>query len=104
VNDYRLVAKNVTAEFSDANHAAFTFTGKTLLGRVDTIAAEQNVYLLELLDLLQAIETAEPRAPPCAKGRLSLELARGRAAISRIRAAGGFWDEAVAIRHATICW
>ncbi len=74
VNDYRVVARNLTAEFADANHATFTYTGGPYLQNV-SIASDQDYYRLELLDLLNAIETGGETRTPIRQGALSLDLA-----------------------------
>jgi predicted dehydrogenase len=74
INDYRVVARNLTAEFADANHATFTYTGGPYLQNV-SIASEQDYYRLELLDLLNAIETGGETRTPIRQGALSLDLA-----------------------------
>jgi predicted dehydrogenase len=74
VNDYRLVARNLTAEFTDANHAMFTYTGGPDLKTV-SIASDLDYYRLELLDLLKAIETDGETRTPMREGAMSLELA-----------------------------
>jgi predicted dehydrogenase len=66
-NDYRVVARNLTAEFSDANHATFTYTGGPYLQNV-SIASDQDNYRLELLDLLKAIETGGDTLTPMREG------------------------------------
>jgi len=74
LNDYRVVARNLVAEFSDANHAAFTYTGGPYLQNV-SISSDQDYYRLELLDLLKAIETGGDTRTPMREGALSLDLA-----------------------------
>jgi predicted dehydrogenase len=74
INDYRLVARHLTAEFSDANHATFTFTSGSDL-KMHTIASEQDYYRLELLDLYRAIESGGVTRTPMREGALSLDLA-----------------------------
>jgi predicted dehydrogenase len=74
INDYRLVARNLTAEFSDANHATFTYTGGPYLQNV-SISSDQDYYRLELSDLLKAIETGGDTRTPLREGALSLDLA-----------------------------
>lgn len=74
INDYRLVAQNLTAEFIDANHGAFTLTHKPYL-QTNTIASDQDYYQLELLDLYQAIRTGSKTRTPIREGALSLDLA-----------------------------
>ena len=73
-SDYRVVARNLIAEFSDANHATFTYTGGPYLQNV-SIASDQDTYRLELLDLVTAIETGGDTRTPLREGALSLDLA-----------------------------
>ncbi len=74
INDYRAVAQKVTVDFSDANHATFTYTAGPEL-RSETVASDESYHLRELLDLYAAI--VEDRAPrtPIREGARSLELA-----------------------------
>jgi predicted dehydrogenase len=74
VNDYRLVAKNMTADFRDANHAVFTYTQTPGLTS-ETIASERDLYLAELLDLVHAIRTGGLTRIPIREGAMSLDLA-----------------------------
>lgn len=74
INDYRLVAQRLTAEFTDANHATFTDTSGAYL-LMNTIASEQDYYKLEMLDLYEAIRTGGATRTPLREGALSLELA-----------------------------
>jgi len=74
VNDYRVVARNLTAEFIDANHATFTYTAGPYLQNV-SISSDQDYYRLELLNLLNAIETGGDTRTPMREGALSLDLA-----------------------------
>jgi predicted dehydrogenase len=73
-SDYRVVTRNLIAEFSDANHATFTYTGGPYLQNV-SIASDQDTYRLELLDLVTAIETGGDTRTPLREGALSLDLA-----------------------------
>jgi predicted dehydrogenase len=73
-NDYRLVTRAITAEFDDANHARLTYTTTPDL-EVETIVSEEDYYLLELKDLLRAIETGGNTLTPLREGALTLELA-----------------------------
>ncbi len=74
INDYRLVAGRLTAEFTDANHATFTHTAGDYL-KMHTIASEQDYYRLEMLDLYEAIRTGGATRTPLREGALSLDLA-----------------------------
>lgn len=74
INDYRLVAGRLTAEFTDANHATFTDTSGDYL-KMHTIASDQDYYKLEMLDLYEAICSDRTTRTPLREGALSLELA-----------------------------
>ena len=74
INDYRLVAGRLTAEFTDANHATFTDTSGDYL-KMHTIASDQDYYKLEMLDLYEAIHSGTTTRTPLREGALSLELA-----------------------------
>ena len=73
INDYRLVAQNLTAEFSNANNAQFHFTAETPI-RTETISSEKNVHLAELQDLLTAIHTNGQTRTPLREGAKSLDM------------------------------
>ncbi len=73
-NDYRVVTKNITAEFQDANHASFTYTGAEKL-RTQAIASEQDNYRLQLLELAEAIRADGATRTPMREGARSLDLA-----------------------------
>lgn len=74
INDYRVVAANVTAEFADANHASFVFTGEGSL-RTETVESEEDYYRSEMLDLHAAIAAGRPAATPIREGARSLDVA-----------------------------
>lgn len=74
INDYRVVAKNVTVDFSDANHATFTYTAE-MPPRSELIAGEQDYYRSEMLDLHAAIVEGRPAATPIREGARSLDVA-----------------------------
>ncbi len=86
INDYRAVARNVTADFTDANHATFTYTAGPGL-RVETVAAEEGYHLRELLDLQQAIVGGRSARTPIREGALSLDLALAARRSAELRAA-----------------
>jgi predicted dehydrogenase len=54
INDYHIVTNKLTAEFTDANNAIFTYTAGPELQK-EVISSQDNFYLRELLDLYQAI-------------------------------------------------
>ena len=74
INDYRVVAQKLTAEFSNANNALFHFTAETPV-RTEAIHAEKNVHLAELQDLLTAIRTDGQTRTPMREGAKSLDMA-----------------------------
>jgi predicted dehydrogenase len=72
--DIRVVARNLTAEFSSVNCATITHTVGPVIS-TESVTSEANVHLLELLDLHRAIvEDGETRTP-IREGALTLELA-----------------------------
>lgn len=74
INDYHVVAQNLTAELSDANHATLHFTAEP--GRPpQIIGAEKDYHQAEMLDLLNAIRTDGQTRTPIREGALSLDLA-----------------------------
>ena len=72
--DWRFFTSGLTADFSDANHAIFHHTTEKDLTKT-TIAAEDDLYLAETLDLLAAIRDDRDPAVPIEEGVLSLKLA-----------------------------
>jgi predicted dehydrogenase len=74
INDYRLVSRKLTAEFTNANHAVFNFTAETPV-RTETINSEKNIHLAEMKDLLTAIRTDGQTRTPLREGAKSLEMA-----------------------------
>lgn len=74
LNDYHIVTQNITAEFTDANHATFTHTNGPEL-KTESIAAEENYYLREVLDLYEAILQNTTTRTPIEEGARTLDLA-----------------------------
>ena len=74
INDYRAVARGVTVDFVDANHATFTYTAGPQL-RIESVASEESYHLRELLDLYEAIVEDRGTHTPIREGALSLDLA-----------------------------
>ena len=74
INDYRVVAQKLTAEFSNANSAQFHFTAESPI-RTETISSDKNIYLAELQDLLNAIHTDGQTRTPLREGAMSLDMA-----------------------------
>ncbi|HET9909882.1 MAG TPA: Gfo/Idh/MocA family oxidoreductase [Anaerolineales bacterium] len=74
INDYRLVSKNLTADFSNANNATFHFTAHP--DRTpEIISSDRDFYLLEMQDFLTAIRTGQKTRTPLREGAKSLDLA-----------------------------
>jgi predicted dehydrogenase len=73
INDYRIVARNLTAEFSNANQATITFTNTPDL-RQEVITSEKDFRRDQLLDLLHAIRTNGSTRTPLREGAKSLDL------------------------------
>jgi predicted dehydrogenase len=68
INDYRVVSKNLTVEFTDANHATFHHTAE-LNRQPEVIASERDIYLAEIQDFLTAIQTGSKTRTPLGKAR-----------------------------------
>jgi predicted dehydrogenase len=74
INDYHVVTQHITADFTDANHATFHFTGSP--DRTpQNIASDENVYHKQLRDLLEAIHSGGETRTPLREGARSLDLA-----------------------------
>jgi len=74
INDYRVVSKNLTAEFTDANHATFHHTTDPNR-QPEVIASGRDIYLSEMQDFLTAIRTGHKTRTPLQEGAKSLDLA-----------------------------
>ena len=74
INDYRVVSKNLTVEFTDSNHATFHYTAKPD-HQPEIITSDRDVYLSEMLDFLAAIRTGKETRTPLREGARSLDLA-----------------------------
>jgi predicted dehydrogenase len=72
--DWRLFTHDLTADFADANHAVIHHTSKSDLP-IETIAAEDDLYLAETMDLIAAIRDNRDPAVPIEEGVRSLQLA-----------------------------
>ena len=72
--DWRFFTGDLTADFSDANHAVFHHITEKDLPEIK-IAAEEDLYLAETLDLLAAIREDRDPAVPIEEGVRSLKLA-----------------------------
>lgn len=74
INDYRVVTRNITAEFSNANNAVFHMTAEAGVPQ-RVISSDRNVHRAELLDLITAIRSGGETRTPMREGALSLEMA-----------------------------
>lgn len=72
--DWRFFTGDLTADFADANHATFHHTTDKDIPDT-TIAADDDLYLAETLDLLAAIREDREPAVPIEEGVRSLKLA-----------------------------
>lgn len=79
IKEWRIVTRGLLAEFSDWNHATFTPTTAPGLAP-ETITSEQDVFVLQLRDLVQAIRTAGETRTPLREGAKSLDLVLAAAA------------------------
>ena len=73
INDYRVVSRNITAEFTDANNAVFHHTAEG--DRQEVIASDRDFYLAEMQDFLNAVRTGGKTRTPLREGARSLDLA-----------------------------
>jgi predicted dehydrogenase len=74
INDYRVVSRNITVEFTDANHATFHHTTESNR-QPEVIASDRDIYLSEMQDFRTAIHTGQAARVPLREGAKSLDLA-----------------------------
>jgi predicted dehydrogenase len=74
INDYRIVSRNLTVEFTDANHATFHYTAEHDR-QPEVIASDRDFYISEMQDFLTAIRTGGQTRTPLREGAKSLDLA-----------------------------
>ena len=74
INDYRVVSRNLTVEFTDANHATFHYTAEPDR-KAEVIASDRDFYLSEMQDFLTAIRMGRKTRVPLREGARSLDLA-----------------------------
>ncbi len=82
IKEWRVVSSGLVAEFTDWNHAVFMYTGAPE-PRAENIAADQNVFVLQMQDLVDAIRTGRETRTPLREGAKSLDLA-----LAAVRSAG----------------
>ncbi len=73
INDYRVVAHSLTAEFSSANQATFVFTDDPSRPPL-VIDSARDFRLAQTQDLLDAIRTGSATRTPLREGALTLDL------------------------------
>jgi predicted dehydrogenase len=74
INDYRVVSRQLTADFTDANHAVIHHTAEPNR-QPEVIASDRDVYLSEMQDFLNAIHAGYKTRVPLREGAKSLDLA-----------------------------
>ena len=74
INDYRVVSKNLTVDFTDSNHATFHHTNDPDR-QPEVIESDRNIHLAEMQDFLQGIRTGSKTRVPLREGAKSLDLA-----------------------------
>jgi predicted dehydrogenase len=72
--DFRLVARQLTVQADDANHALLTYTGGAEL-KTEVIASEQDVYAMEMDEFLASIRSGAATTTPMREGALTLAMA-----------------------------
>ncbi|RPI92399.1 MAG: gfo/Idh/MocA family oxidoreductase, partial [Chloroflexi bacterium] len=73
INDYRVVARHLTADFADANHATFHFTAGAEQPPM-VIASDRDFRLCVIEDWVRAIRTGGETRTPIREGAKSLDL------------------------------
>lgn len=74
INDYRVVSRNLTVDFTDSNHATFHHTSQPDRPP-EVIASDRDIHLAEMQDFLNAIRTGGKTRTPLREGAKSLDLA-----------------------------
>ena len=73
INDYRIVAQRLTADFSNANTAVFTPTDKADQPSIK-VESSRNFRQAQTLDLIQAIRMGGNTRTPIREGAMSLDF------------------------------
>ncbi len=73
IKEWRVVTQNVLAEFSDWNHATFTPTGAPNAALL-FVASERDVFVAQLQNLVQAIQTNGETRTPMREGARALDV------------------------------
>jgi predicted dehydrogenase len=72
--DFRLVAKKLTVQADDANHALITYTAGSEV-RTETVSSDQDVYDMEMDQFLAAVRTGAPTTTPMREGAMTVAMA-----------------------------
>lgn len=73
IKEWQLVSEKMVVNFEDWNHATFIPTAAPL-GSPHTLASERDVFVEQLRDLVNAIQTGAETRTPMREGALSLDL------------------------------
>jgi predicted dehydrogenase len=73
INDYRVVSKNITAEFKNANQAEFYITNQDPVKSI-SMNSERDFTKFQTLDLISAIRNGGATRTPMIEGAKSLDL------------------------------
>ena len=85
INDYRVVAQKLTADFTNANQATFTFTAEPEREPL-VVASDRDFRLALMQDLLRAIRTGGETRVPLREGAKTLDLVLAAARSNDLRA------------------
>jgi predicted dehydrogenase len=85
INDYRIVAGRLTAEFTNANNATFVYTDKPE-NPVEVIESGRDFRRNLMLDLIDAIRSNRETRTPMREGAKSLDLVLAARRSAEVRA------------------
>jgi len=85
LNQYHLVAQNLTADFTDADHATVTHTAEDP-PRTEAVGEDNDPWREAAADFIAAVMENRPARAPIREGALTLELALAAASAAEQRA------------------
>lgn len=85
INDYRVVTQKLTADFTNANQATFTFTAEPEREPL-VVASDRDFRMALMQDLLSAIRTGSETRIPLREGAKTLDLVLAAARSNELRA------------------
>lgn len=85
INDYRVVTQKLTADFTNANQATFTFTAEPEREPL-VVASDRDFRMALMQDLLSAIRTGGETRIPLREGAKTLDLVLAAARSNELRA------------------